>query len=73
VRLLPPEEAGRPNTVAGKVEDATYTGAPVRYGVVAAGVRLAANLHDPRPARVYREGDPVALQLPADVHVLPGG
>jgi ABC-type Fe3+/spermidine/putrescine transport system ATPase subunit len=71
VRLLPPGDAGRPNTVPGKVEDATYAGALVRYGIVAGGVRLVASVHDPRRARVYREGDPVALELPADVHVLP--
>jgi ABC-type Fe3+/spermidine/putrescine transport system ATPase subunit len=71
IRLVPPEDAGRRNTVSGKVEDATYTGALVRYGIVAGGVRLAANVHDPRRARVYREGDPVTLELPADVHVLP--
>jgi spermidine/putrescine ABC transporter ATP-binding subunit len=71
VRLAPPEEAGRSGAVAGTVEQAVYTGALVRYAVDVGGLRLAANLHDPRHGHRYREGDRVTLVLPPDVHILP--
>ena len=71
VRLTPGDPSDGTRGLSGKVVGATYTGALVRYLVEVGGTRLAVDLHDPRHAPRYADGDRVAVQLPVDPHVVP--
>jgi len=71
IRLGPPEDGTGPNRVVGRIENAMYTGALIRYSVGVGESRLTVDLYDPRHTAMFREGDQVTLTLPEDPHLLP--
>jgi spermidine/putrescine ABC transporter ATP-binding subunit len=71
VRLASGDPSDGTSGMSGKIVGAAYTGAVVRYLVEVGGTRLTVDLHDPRHAPRYVDGDRVSIHLPADPHVVP--
>ena len=73
MRLAPGDPPDGASGLPGKIVGVAYTGAVARYLVDVGGTRLVVDLHNPRHAPRYADGDRVTVQLPADPAILPAG
>ncbi|HYL79476.1 MAG TPA: ABC transporter ATP-binding protein [Candidatus Acidoferrum sp.] len=72
IHLRTDGDASGPNRLPGRIENAMYTGALVRYTVRVGDTRLTVDLADPRHTPALQPGDRVTVILPDDPHLLPG-
>jgi ABC-type Fe3+/spermidine/putrescine transport system ATPase subunit len=61
---------GRMNGFRGHVRNVEYAGSTVKYTVDVAGTEVIVDQYDPTTRGIHRIGEPVAIELPRDVHVL---
>jgi ABC-type Fe3+/spermidine/putrescine transport system ATPase subunit len=71
IRLHPPNDGTGGNALPGRVQQAVYTGALIRYTVEVGGIPLTVDCADPSHTPAFRRGDAVTVVLPDDPHLLP--
>lgn len=70
VRIDAQAGEGRPNRFRGHVRNVEYAGSTVKYTVDVLGTEVIVDQYDPTTRGIHRIGEPVAIELPREVHVL---
>ncbi|HLT01667.1 MAG TPA: ABC transporter ATP-binding protein [Geminicoccaceae bacterium] len=70
VRLNAHADEGSANAFRGEVRNVEYAGSTVKYTVDVAGTEVIVDQYDPTSHGIHRIGEPVAIELPREVHVL---
>ena len=61
---------GGANAFHGRIRNVEYADSTVKYTVDVQGTDVIVDQYDPTTHGIHRIGEPVAIELPRDVHVL---
>jgi spermidine/putrescine ABC transporter ATP-binding subunit len=73
VRVNAPEGDGGANAFHGRIRNVEYAGSTVKYTVDVQGTDVIVDQYDPTSHGIHSIGEPVAIELPRDVHILRDG